>query len=123
MAASRPLRVTLVSDEMLGYTSTGGIGTASTHLALALGRMGHRVEFLYTGESPGKAMAAEWRGLYEAAGVEIRTLPRSDRQIEPSWFRRPREVEDALAADPPDVVIAQELAAPAYTALCMRQLG
>ena len=50
--AVRPRRVTLVTDELLGYTRTGGIGTATSFLALALGRMGHRVEALFTGDPP-----------------------------------------------------------------------
>src|SRR5919201_5638520 len=116
-------RVTLVADEMLGRTLTGGIGTATTHLALALGRMGHQVEFLYAGEAPGGRMTAEWARLYEAAGVRMRFLPRTGVRVEPSWFAKPRDVELALAADPPDVVISQDLGAPAYTALRLRQLG
>jgi glycosyltransferase involved in cell wall biosynthesis len=118
-----PRRVTLVADELLGYTRTGGIGTATSFLALALGRMGHRVEALYTGEAPSAGMSPEWAGLYENAGVAIRLLPRSQRAVEPPYFARMLDVEHALAADPPDVVVVQDLAAPAYTALRMRQLG
>src|SRR5919201_5191576 len=116
-------RVTLVADEMLGRTLTGGIGTATTHLALALGRMGHQVEFLYAGEAPGGRMTADWARLYEAAGVRIRFLPPTAVRVEPSWFSKPRNVELALAADPPDVVISQDLGAPPYTALRLRQMG
>jgi glycosyltransferase involved in cell wall biosynthesis len=118
-----PRRVTLVADELLGYTRTGGIGTATSFLALALGRMGHRVEVLYTGEAPSAAMSPEWARLYEHAGVAIRVLPRSERAVEPPYFARMLDVEHALAAGPPDVVVVQDLAAPAYTALRMRQLG
>src|SRR5438552_14940380 len=44
-------------------------------------------------------------------------------QIEPAVLARARAVELALRDDPPDVVIAQDLAAPVYTALRSRQLG
>jgi glycosyltransferase involved in cell wall biosynthesis len=115
--------VTLVADELLGYTRTGGIGTATSFLALALGRMGHRVEALYTGDPPSAPMLAEWAAVYDKAGVSIRLLQRSSRDVEPPYFARMRDVEDALAADPPGVVVVQDLAAPAYTALRMRQLG
>ncbi|TMK72728.1 MAG: hypothetical protein E6G50_03470, partial [Actinobacteria bacterium] len=40
-------RITLVADQILGYFRTGGLGTATTFLALALGRMGHDVEVLH----------------------------------------------------------------------------
>ena len=75
--ASQPRRITLVADEMLGHTRTGGIGTATTHLALALGRMGHRVELLYTGDEPRDAIAPRWAELYAGAGVAVRVLRRS----------------------------------------------
>src|SRR5919204_259951 len=116
-------RVTLVTDEILGYTRTGGIGPATTFRALALGGMGHRVEILYPSAPPKAPLGDEWARLYEAAGVVIRMLPRRDEPIAPSYFARMRDVELALAADPPDVVITQDLAAPAYTAIRLRHLG
>jgi glycosyltransferase involved in cell wall biosynthesis len=116
-------RITLVTDELLGYIRTGGIGTATTWLAVALGRMGHEVKLLAVGDPPTAPMPDEWSRLYDRAGVAVRVLPRSSGRIEPSYFARMRDVEDALASDPPDVVITQDLAAPAYTALRMRHLG
>ena len=118
-----PRRVTLVTDELLGYTRTGGIGTATSFLALALGRMGHRVDVLYTADTPTAAMSAEWAHAYEDARVAIRLLPRSDGAVEPPYFARMLDVERALAADRPEVVVVHDLAAPAYTAVRMRQLG
>ena len=117
------MRVTFVTDELLGYTRTGGLGTATTFLALALGRLGHQVEVLYGSEPPASPLDEHWARLYDEAGVGIRMLPRSDVRVEPSYFGRMRDVELALAADPPDVVITQDLAAPAYTAIRMRALG
>ena len=67
-------RVTLVADQALGYFRTGGLGTATTFLALALGRMGHDVEILYFGELPTGDVDPEWTRLYETAGVRIRPL-------------------------------------------------
>jgi len=116
-------RVTLVADEILGYVRTGGLGTATSFLAVALGRMGHSVELLYVGERPPEPMGSDWARLYQSAGVAIRILPRSDTRVEPSYFARMRDTELALRGDPPDVVITQDLAAPAYTALRMRRLG
>jgi glycosyltransferase involved in cell wall biosynthesis len=116
-------RVTLVVDEILGHVRTGGIGTATTFLAVALGRMGHDVELLYVGDRPEAPMAREWAELYDSAGVDIRLIDRGETRVEPSYFGRMRDVELALRAEPPDVVITQDLAAPAYTALRLRQLG
>ena len=121
--AAAPRRVTLVADEMLGYVRTGGIGTATTFLAVALARMGHRVELLYVGDRPTVAMGPEWERLYASAGVAIRMLARSGEPVQPPYFGRMRDTELALRADPPDVVVTQDLAAPVYTALRLRQLG
>jgi O-antigen biosynthesis protein len=116
-------RVTLVADELLGYVKTGGLGTATTYLALGLARQGHEVELLYVGQPPTAPMVADWARLYESEGVGIRILERSSDAVEPSFFARMRDTEQALRIDPPDIVITQDLAAPAYTALRQRQLG
>ncbi len=114
-------RITLVADELLGYRGNG-LGTTTTFLAVALARLGHQVEVLYLGP-PRDRVVPEWQGLYESAGVAIRApTPGTDR-IEPAHFARPRDVARALEANPPDVVIAQDLGAPAYVALRLRRLG
>jgi glycosyltransferase involved in cell wall biosynthesis len=115
-------RVTLVAGELLGYVRTGGLGTATTFLSLALARMGHAVDVLYTG-APGEGPTGEWGGVYERAGVRIRPLEGEGPAVEPPAFALPRRVELALRDDPPDVVIAQDLAAPAYSMVRLRQLG
>jgi glycosyltransferase involved in cell wall biosynthesis len=117
-----PRRVTLVADELLGLQG-GGLGTATTFLAAALARMGHRTEVLYVGDPTARPVEPEWAEFYEQAGVGLRVLPRSDERVEPSYFARMRDVDHALQHDPPDVVITQDLAAPAYVALRRRQLG
>jgi glycosyltransferase involved in cell wall biosynthesis len=121
--AGEPKRVTLVADELLGYAGAGGLGTATTFLAVALGRAGHDVDVLYAGDVPTEPLAADWARLYESADVTLRLLARSERRTEPAFFARMLDAENALVADPPDVVITQDLAAPVYTALRRRQLG
>ena len=118
-----PRRVALVTDELLGYIRTGGIGTATTFLAIALARIGHDVEVLYYGRAPEDPIDPEWARLYEHAGVRVRMLPERDERVEPPYFERMRRVELALRTDPPDVVVVQDLGAPAYTALRLKQLG
>jgi glycosyltransferase involved in cell wall biosynthesis len=118
-----PKRITLVADELLGYGRAGGLGTATSFLAVALARRGHDVEALYIAETPEDRPAPEWARLYDDAGVALRTLARSGERTEPSFFARLRDVERSLRRQPPDVVITQDLAAPAYTALRLRQLG
>lgn len=116
-------RITLVADEILGYVRTGGIGTATTSLALALARLGHDVEVLYSSDPPERPLDPRWEQQYACAKVTIRTLPSSEERVEPPYFARMRAVERALRERTPDVAVVQDLAAPAYTALRLRQLG
>ena len=44
-------------------------------------------------------------------------------KVEPRHSRARARVEAALRADPPDVVVVQDLGAPAYTSLRLRSLG
>jgi glycosyltransferase involved in cell wall biosynthesis len=115
--------VTFVAEQLLGYFRTGGLGTATTFLALAFSRLGHEVEVLYFGEAPPTPVDPEWLRLYAEAGVRIREVPHVDHIVEPSYFKRMREIELALREDPPDVVVTQDLGAPGYSALRLRSLG
>src|SRR5438874_7287979 len=117
-----PRRITLVADELAGLQG-GGLGTATAFLGLALARMGHRVEVLYAGGPPARPIDPDWERLYEEAGLRVRLLPCSDKPVEPTHFARLRQVDEALRSEPPEVVITQDLAAPAYTALRLRRLG
>jgi glycosyltransferase involved in cell wall biosynthesis len=116
----RPRRVTLVADELLGYVRTGGIGTATTHLALALARMGHETEVLI-GWQPDRPLDAYWSDVYRDAGVQIRRTSPAGQSIEPYYFAVMHNVERALRAAPPDVVIANDFGAPIYNTLRLRQ--
>ena len=117
-------RITIVSAQLLGFEPTGGgVGAATAYLAIALARMGHNVDVLYTKEQLPHPMDGEWARRYEEVGVTIRLTPALDITVEPPYFARMRAVERALRADPPEVVIAHEYGAPAYIALRLRQLG
>lgn len=114
-------RITLVADELRGLQG-GGIGTATSHLALALSRMGHHVELLYIATADDE-MDAEWARLYEERDVRIRMLERNQGPTDPAFFARMLDVARTLRVDEPDVVITQDLGAPAYVALRLKQLG
>jgi glycosyltransferase involved in cell wall biosynthesis len=115
-------RVTIIATELRGFLPGGGMGTATTFLALALARMGHSVEILLARPAD-EAIDADWEAQYSQAGIRLRHVPPSRERVEPLHFARPRTVELALRADPPDVVVVQDFAAPAYSALRLRQAG
>jgi glycosyltransferase involved in cell wall biosynthesis len=116
-------RITLVANEIRGAHPVGGAGTATTFLALALARADHDVEILHSGTATTGEIDPEWTRTYADAGVRIRFLDTGAETIEPPYFAGPHATEQALRADPPDVVIAQDGSAAAYTALRLRQLG
>jgi glycosyltransferase involved in cell wall biosynthesis len=115
-------RITLIANELRGLYPAGGMGTATTFLALALARMGHSVELLIAWQ-PQRALDAYWEDVYANAGISVRRAEPSGERVTPQHFEIPRTVELALRADPPDVVIATDLSAPAYSALRLRQAG
>jgi glycosyltransferase involved in cell wall biosynthesis len=118
----RQRRIVFVADELLGYAGNG-IGTTTTFVSLALARRGHNVEVLFAGQQPGGPVEPEWQRLYDAAGVRVRQVPRGTERVEPGYFSRARDVERALREDPPEVVVVQDLGAPAYTSIRLRSLG
>jgi glycosyltransferase involved in cell wall biosynthesis len=115
-------RVTVIAHELRGFHPVGGIGTATTFLALALARMGHSVEFLL-GKHAVDSIDPYWLDLYTGAGIKIRPTPPGNESVEPWHFAKPHSVALGLRADPPDIVIAHDLGAPAYSALRLRQAG
>jgi glycosyltransferase involved in cell wall biosynthesis len=112
-------RVTVIAHELRGFHPAGGMGTATTSLALALARMGHSVEILLGKHAPG-AIDPHWRDVYGGAGVQIMPVPASE-PVEPWEFEHAHKVALGLRRDPPDVVVAHDFGAPAYAAVRLKQ--
>jgi glycosyltransferase involved in cell wall biosynthesis len=120
MATAR--RVTLIAHELRGFRPAGGMGTATTFLALALARLGHSVEILLGKHRP-ETIEPHWNRVYRDAGIRIRPVPELEEAVEPWDFDHTHRIALGLASDPPDVVIAHDFGAPAYSALRRRQAG
>jgi glycosyltransferase involved in cell wall biosynthesis len=122
--ASRPAtqrRVTLVASQILGYDRTGGLGTATSLLAAALSRAGHDVSVLYAGEPRGP-LEPRWAARYDRLGIPIRHLG-PEGAVRPEYLELQGRVLHALLADPPDLVVAQDLGGPTALAERQRRLG
>ena len=115
-------RVTVIAHELRGFLPVGGMGTATTFLALALARVGHSVEILL-GQHAVDSIDPTWETMYRNAGVSIRPAPESNEPVEPWHFAYPHNVTLGLQAEPADVVIAHDFGAPLYSALRLRQAG
>jgi glycosyltransferase involved in cell wall biosynthesis len=114
-------RVTVIAHELRGFHPAGGMGTATTSLALALAGMGHSVEILLGKHSPG-SIDPHWREVYGGAGVHITPVPQCQR-VEPWEFEHTYKVALGLQENEPDVVIAHDFGAPGYAALRLKQAG
>jgi O-antigen biosynthesis protein len=115
-------RVTVIAHELRGFHPSGGMGTATAFLALALARLGHSVEILLGKHVP-DSVDPEWASVYHGGRVRIRPVPESEQPVEPWHFAHTHRVMLGLETDPPDVVIAHDFGAPAYSALRLRQAG
>jgi glycosyltransferase involved in cell wall biosynthesis len=114
--------VTVVAHELRGFHPVGGMGTATTFLALALARLGHSVEILLGKHAP-QSIDHTWQNVYAEAGIEIRAVPKAPKAVEPWHFAHAHAVSLGLQESAPDVVVAHDFGAPAYTALRLRQAG
>ena len=120
MATAR--RVTVIANELRGFRPAGGMGAATTHLALALARLGHSVEILLGKRDP-RSLDPQWAARYDAAGIAIRPVPQSTERVEPWEFAHTHNVMLGLREAAPDVVVAHDFGAPAYSALRLRECG
>jgi len=118
----KPKRITFVASEMLGLVRSGGLGTATTFLALALGRAGHEVSIVLFGAMVGGDPDPYWKGLYRQHGVTFERLAQGNR-VNPSEAQVGYDLTRLLLRNTPDVVIAQDTAGPAAQALELRRLG
>jgi O-antigen biosynthesis protein len=115
-------RVTVVAHELRGFRPVGGMGTATTFLALALARLGHSVQILLGKHAP-QSIDPTWQSVYDDAGIGIRPVPRAAKAVEPWHFAHAHAVSLGLQESGPDIVVAHDFGAPAYTALRLRQAG
>ncbi len=69
-------RVAITSYEFVGVVRNGGIGTASTELALALAQEGHEVDLYFTGApDDGEEGLERWRRHYGEEGIRLAAVP------------------------------------------------
>ena len=117
-----PLRICFVTGEVLGAHKNGGIGTATTHLALFLARAGHSVTIVYTG-APWVDHAHPWMRRCEAGGVAVMHLDARDGEIYPLWLRETCVMLDYLRGLEQDVILFQDWEGPAFASVVAKRTG
>jgi glycosyltransferase involved in cell wall biosynthesis len=75
------------------------------------------------GKHDARAIDPAWEHVYRSASIPIRQVPESAARVEPWEFSHAHRVMLGLRDEPPDVVVAHDFGAPAYSALRLRQAG
>ena len=122
MTPGRPLRICFVTGELLGAHKNGGIGTATTHLALFLASAGHQVSVVYTG-APWIDYTSAWIRRCGAAGIAITHLDARSGEVYPLWLRETCVIYDHLRGLEADVILFQDWEGPAFSSIVAKQAG
>ncbi|HET6522354.1 MAG TPA: glycosyltransferase family 4 protein, partial [Geminicoccaceae bacterium] len=122
----RPLRVCVVTSEILGPVKNGGIGAATSGLVEHLVRDGHRVTVLYTLVEYGTPVCVEqswvhWVETLAAAGIELVHLPHRDDYR--AWRRKSWLVKEFLGQQEFDLVYFNEHHGSGYYTLAAKRAG
>ncbi len=113
-------RVGLVVTELLGLVKTGGIATATTHMAIVLSRAGYEVDCYYCGWA--EAMDPEWAPLYRDAGVRIHWLDRQH-AVSPATQADSYRLYEQLRGEELDTIVFQDWQGLAYFSALARSAG
>jgi O-antigen biosynthesis protein len=124
---ARPVRICIASQEFVGPTRNGGIGTAYTSLARALADAGHEVTCLHMDARHTDAgQLAQWVERYKGDGLTLVPLPgiAKPELIGPLYFAKSFETFQWLKKnDRFDVIHFPECQAPGYHTLMARAQG
>jgi GT2 family glycosyltransferase/glycosyltransferase involved in cell wall biosynthesis len=114
------MRICLVTGELLGVVKNGGLGTATSYLALALASGGHDVELLNVG--PERRISGEWDRKYHEHGVVVTVPPRIAR-VQPSFLATTARVLEYLRTQEPEIAIFQDWQGLGFASFRAKQLG
>ena len=116
------MRICLVASEILGAYKNGGIGTATSHLALFLARDGHQVSLVYSGAHP-IDYGHPWILRTLAAGIALTRLETRGAAIYPEWLRASSVIFEYLRDKEADLVLFQDWEGSAFASVVARRAG
>jgi glycosyltransferase involved in cell wall biosynthesis/GT2 family glycosyltransferase len=106
---------------MLGSIKNGGLGTATSYLALALANQGNDVEILHFGYN--REVEQGWAQRYRAAGITVTQLPRLTQTISPYYLSVSYTIYCYLRTREADAVVFQDWHGAGFCSLRAKQLG
>jgi O-antigen biosynthesis protein len=116
------MKICLVSNEILGATKNGGIGTATSHLGVLLARNGHRVAILHANAAP-PGQDRSWNRTYRTAGVKVTHLPTNDFPVIPAVMRTPSAIFEHLKNSDFDAILFQDFLALGHACVVAKSCG
>ncbi len=124
--AARPLRICVVTSEIIGPVRNGGIGAATTGLVEHLARDGHEVTVLYTLVEYGVPACDDktwpfWVDAMARRGIELAHIPHDGNYR--TWRRKSWLVKEFLAERDFEVVYFNEHHGSGYYALAAKRAG
>jgi GT2 family glycosyltransferase/tetratricopeptide (TPR) repeat protein/glycosyltransferase involved in cell wall biosynthesis len=124
---ARTVRICIASQEFVGPTRNGGIGTAYTSLARALAAAGHEVTCLHVDARHSTTQEMQkWIEIYKGYGLTLVPLPETTKPalLAPLQFIKSYDTLQWLRKnDHFDVIHFPECEAPGYHTLIARQQG
>lgn len=122
-------RVAMICPDLIGPVKNGGVGTANTHLAMALADSGATVSILFTGSTSKDSEG--WRFPYTTKGIQVSTVDDLvDEHYPPrSLYPSHHDVRAAYLANEwlkgldVDLVLVNDWRGHGYLALLARQSG
>ena len=116
------MRICLVSNEILGAHRNGGIGTATSNLAILLAQNSHSVTQFYVGHMP-LDQRDPWAAYYKAANVGVVHFPGSQARISPFWIKQSVEIYEQLRGRNFDLIIFQDWMALGHACMVAKRAG
>ena len=116
------MRICFVSTELLGLHKNGGIGTATSHLAILLARRGHQVTLLYVGREF-MDPRDPWIRRYQSLGIVLVRTNGERLDIWPQWLRESSAVYQFVADAGFDLVVFPDWEGHGFASCVAKKAG
>ena len=116
------MRICFVASELLGAHKNGGIGTATSHIAVFLAKCGYDVSVVYTGVAPIDP-EHPWSERFRMSGIRVMHLRTELLNIYPKWLRSSSTVYEYLRDFTKDLIIYQDWEGPGFASMIARETG
>jgi glycosyltransferase involved in cell wall biosynthesis len=116
------MKICFVATELMGLHKNGGIGTATSHLAILLARRGHAVTLLYVGREF-MDPRDPWIRRYQVHGIRLVRTNGERLDVWPQWLRESSAVYQFIADAGFDLVVFPDWEGHGYASCVAKKAG